>query len=44
MNKNIVIDLTEDKTIEEIVAEFEAQYNRIQPWYKKVTKRIKSWF
>lgn len=42
---DVIVDLTDDnKTVEEAIAECEAVRQTIKPWYKKVTKRIKSWF
>lgn len=42
----IVIDLTNGPTIDEIVAQYEAQCDKLKPypWYKRMAKRIKSWF
>jgi hypothetical protein len=50
MKKNIempdvIVDLTDEtKTVEEAIAECEAARKVAQPWLKRVTKRIKSWF
>ena len=42
---DIIVDLTDDnKTVEEAIAECEAARQVAQPWLKRVTKRIKSWF
>lgn len=50
MDKNtkmptIIVDLTDDiKTVEEAIAECEAARLQVKPWYKRIAKRIKSWF
>lgn len=42
---DVILDLTDEtKTIEEAIAECEANRKAMMPWYKKFTRRIKRWF
>lgn len=42
---DVILDLTDEtKTIEEAIAECEANREATMSWYKKFTKRIKRWF
>lgn len=42
---NVILDLTdESKTITEAIAECEKNRQKLIPWYKKITKRIKRLF
>lgn len=42
---DVILDLTDEtKTIEEAIAECEANRKATMSWYKKFTKRIKRWF
>lgn len=42
---DVILDLTDEtKTIDEAIAECEANRKAMMPWYKKFTKRIKRLF
>ena len=42
---NVIVDLTdENKSVTEAIAECEANRQKITPWYKKITRRIKRLF
>lgn len=42
---DVILDLTdESKPFDVAIAECEAARKEIKPWYRRIAKRIKSWF
>ena len=40
----IKLDVRDRQAVEEAIAECEAARLQVKPWYKRIAKRIKSWF